>query len=619
MITQRGIHVNKDILPLFPCKSCHSPVAKAMSGWLLSAACVGLLPAPSAAADEQMAVSAVDDRASWVQFPPPKPKPVQADRESVAPAAPEQKAKPAPPASNAATPSNPAAEAPVRGINIIGFKFSGNHAISSDDLSKALSPLLGFKSGMADFDQIAEAVTQVYKARGLLARGELPKQELSNGWLRINVTEATFAGTVVSDPQGLLPASNLIVKIIDTQQARGQPVKLGAIDAASAQLAELPGIQSQISLQAGQAAGETVALVQLSQGKETEVQVSLDNNGARSVGTFRQVVLLNFNNPRKVADKFSVNILNSEGAQFGRLNYVVPVGAIGWRLGGNASVMHYKLVQDFASLKAQGPSTSVGLALNGPLWQTGQRKLHFNWALDNKHYRNDAADEMVSRYQSQTSTWGLEYANADPSGAWQYRSGVDWTLGYLDLSASTLSHISKDSETTQTAGYFQRLRLNHFQRVALGQASSFNAQLQAQFANRNLDGSEKFYLGGAQGVRAYPSNEAGGSQALLASLELQHQLPLGDNRLTLAGFYDWGEAMMNKDNNYPNAASLNRYALQGAGLWLGSSINTGHGQADIKLTWARRIGSNPGANTAGLDQDGSHSLDRYWLNMNYAF
>ena len=617
-----------------------------MSGWLLSAVCVGLLPAHSAAAAEQMAVSAVDDRAGWVQFPPPKPKPVQADRESVAPAAPEQKATPAVPASNAAAPStpaapstaapavppskaappstpappsNPAAEAPARGINIIGFKFSGNHAISSDDLSKALSPLLGVKSEMADFDQIAEAVTRVYKERGLLARGELPKQELSNGWLRINVTEAKFAGTVVNDPQGLLPASNLIVKIIDTQQARGQTVKLGAIDAASAQLAELPGIQSQISLQAGEAAGETVALVQLSKGKQTEVQVSLDNNGARSVGAFRQIVLLNFNNPRKVADKFSVNILNSEGAQFGRLNYVVPVGATGWRLGGNASFMHYKLVQDFASLNAQGPSASVGLALNGPLWQTGQRKLHLNWALDNKHYRNDASDVMLSRYQSQTSTWGLDYANADPSGAWQYRSGVDWTLGYLDLSASTSSHISRDSETTQTAGYFQRLRLNHFQRVALGQASSFNAQLQAQFANQNLDGSEKFYLGGAQGVRAYPSNEAGGSQALLASLELQHQLPLGDNRLTLAGFYDWGEAMMNKDNNYPNAASLNRYALQGAGLWLGSSINTGHGQADIKLTWARRIGSNPGANTAGLDQDGSLSLDRYWLNMNYAF
>ena len=625
MITQRGIHVNKDILPLFPCKSCQPSVAKAMSGWLLSAVCVGLLPAHSAAAAEQMAVSAVDDRAGWVQFPPPKPKPVQADRESVAPAAPEQKATPAVPASNAAAPSTPAppstpaAEAPARGINIIGFKFSGNHAISSDDLSKALAPLLGLKSEMADFDQIAEAVTRVYKERGLLARGELPKQELSNGWLRINVTEAKFAGTVVNDPQGLLPASNLIVKIIDTQQARGQTVKLGAIDAASAQLAELPGIQSQISLQAGEAAGETVALVQLSKGKQTEVQVSLDNNGARSVGAFRQIVWLNFNNPRKVADKFSVNILNSEGAQFGRLNYVVPVGVTGWRLGGNASFMHYKLVQDFASLNAQGPSASVGLALNGPLWQTGQRKLHFNWALDNKHYRNDAADEMVSRYQSQTSTWGLEYANADPSGAWQYRSGVDWTVGYLDLSASTSSHISRDSETTQTSGYFQRLRLNHFQRVALGQASSFNAQLQAQFANQNLDGSEKFYLGGAQGVRAYPSNEAGGSQALLASLELQHQLPLGDNRLTLAGFYDWGEAMMNKDNNYPNAASLNRYALQGAGLWLGSSINTGHGQADIKLTWARRIGSNPGANTAGLDQDGSLSLDRYWLNMNYAF
>lgn len=606
-----------------------------MPGWLLTAVAVGLLHAPGTgvAAEAVQAITAKDDRTNWVQFPAPKPKPVQSGRDSVAPVVAEPTVKPAPPAAvNTASEPAPAPKAmeptpaskptetePARGIQIVGFKFSGNHAISSADLSQALSPFLGYKRQMADFDAITETVTQLYKERGLLARGELPKQELSNGWLRINVTEAKFAGTVVDDPQGLLPASSLIVKIMDTQQARGQAVQLRALEMASSQLAELPGIQSQISLQAGEAPGETVALVQLSKGKETDVQIGLNNHGARSVGASRQNVLVNFNNPRKVADRFSVNILSSEGSKYGRLGYTVPVGAAGWRLGGNVSAMQYQLVKDFASLNAQGPSFSTGLELSGPLLREAQRQWQFTWAVDDKRYRNDAAGEMVSKYQSQTSTWGLNYSNADPLGSWQHRSGAEWAWGYLDLSESTPSHITKDAQTVQTAGPFQRLRLNHFQRLGLGPSTSLTAQLQGQWANKNLDGAEKFYLGGAQGVRAYPSNEAGGSQAVLTSFELQQQWPVGNNRLTLAGFFDWGEVLINKNNDYINANSLNRYDLKGAGLWMGSSFNTGHGQADVKLTWARRIGSNPGANLAGLDQDGSLSLDRYWLNMNYAF
>ena len=76
-------------------------------------------------------------------------------------------------------------------------------------------------------------------------------------------------------------------------------------------------------------------------------------------------------------------------------------------------------------------------------------------------------------------------------------------------------------------------------------------------------------------------------------------------------------SVRNKFSSFTTA--LNHYQLQGAGLWLGSSVNSGLGQTDFKLTWARRIGHNPNANSSGLDQDGSLVLNRYLFNINHAF
>ena len=73
--------MNKLILPPFRPEPWGLPVAKAMAGVLLSSATAGLLHLPNAwAADELLAISTTDDRANWVQFPPPKPKAVHFDQ-----------------------------------------------------------------------------------------------------------------------------------------------------------------------------------------------------------------------------------------------------------------------------------------------------------------------------------------------------------------------------------------------------------------------------------------------------------------------------------------------------------------------------------------------------------
>jgi hemolysin activation/secretion protein len=131
---------------------------------------------------------------------------------------------------------------------------------------------------------------------------------------------------------------------------------------------------------------------------------------------------------------------------------------------------------------------------------------------------------------------------------------------------------------------------------------SFYAALAGQQAHQNLDSSERFYLGGANGVRAYPANEAGGSSANLANLELRWKLSDG---VTLAGFIDSGAV-----RNYENAG--NNYSLSGAGLTLLWQASAG---VNLKATWASRIGNNP--YPANATESNKH--DRFWLSASLPF
>ena len=155
------------------------------------------------------------------------------------------------------------------------------------------------------------------------------------------------------------------------------------------------------------------------------------------------------------------------------------------------------------------------------------------------------------------------------------------------------------------------LSLNRLQ--TLNNHLSLYAAASAQTSNRNLDSSEKLYLGGITGVRAYPSSEAGGSEGNTLTIELRERL---QNNLTLTGFYDYGWIKANHDNNVTSPANPNGYVLQGYGL----SVTWQATQAvDVKATLAQRMGNNPAAQANGTDGDGTKKVTRLWVSTGISF
>ncbi|MEM5770230.1 MAG: ShlB/FhaC/HecB family hemolysin secretion/activation protein, partial [Bacillota bacterium] len=97
-----------------------------------------------------------------------------------------------------------------------------------------------------------------------------------------------------------------------------------------------------------------------------------------------------------------------------------------------------------------------------------------------------------------------------------------------------------------------------------------------------LDSSEKMYLGGGNGVRAYPQGEASGDQGYLLTTELRYQT--NNPALQLVGFIDHGYVQGNH-HDYVGAAE-NR-TLSGAGLGL---IYSRSKQYTLRLDYAWKLG-----------------------------
>lgn len=519
----------------------------------------------------------------------------------------EQERQPVLPArvpSELAPPPEPMKDLGGARVTVNEFRVAGNTLLSSEVLLAALKPWLNRSLSFTELQNAAAEVATRYRQAGYVVRAYLPQQDVSQGMVTVHVIEARL-GRIRVEGESRVSNSRLEKSLL-AAQAAGQPINADNLDRALLILEDTPGAGASGVLVAGNTPATTDLLLKLTTSLLTRIDLSLDNTGSPATGRLRAGAGLTLASPLKLGDLFNANLSHTEGSDYGRLAYSLPVGYDGWRVGVNGSDMRYRLTGDaFAALNARGSSTSYGLEASYPIVRSRQRNLYLALNYDHKRFDNQANGATTSRYNTDALSAGLAgivYDDFHGGGA----SSANLTLvsGKVDLSNSPSQ--AADAATTRSDGSFSKLRYSLSRLQALSQQLSFNALLSGQAAGKNLDSSEKFYLGGPSGVRAYPAGEGGGSEGQLLNLELRLKLP---RQAQLAAFYDWGRVHVNVDNSFVGAPALNTYNLKGAGLSLSWALS----QMNLRLTYARRLGSNPNAGVNGVDQDGTLIKNRVWL------
>lgn len=497
-------------------------------------------------------------------------------------------------------------------VTVSSFLFTGNTLLSAEQFAPAVAGFLNRPLNFAELQKAAVVVADAYRKAGWIVRAYLPRQEIEDGIVTIQIVEAVFGGTRFEGKPSRI-ATERLLPIVEAAQAKGAPLNADALDRALLLLNDLPGVAVAGSLAEGKQEKETDLVLKLADEPLVNGEVGADNAGSRSTGKERVTGTLYLNSPLGIGDQLNANLMHSQGTDYARLAFTLPVGYDGWRVGANASHLSYRLITpEFAPLNARGTSSTAGLEASYPLIRARLRNLYLLFNYDHKRFDNKSGGATTTRYKIDTFAASLNANLFDTLGGGGANSGsLALVQGKLDLDASP--NQAADAATTRAAGHFTKLRYAASRQQVVTDAVSVFAGLSGQAAGKNLDSAEKFYLGGPNGVRAYPANEGGGSVGQLVNLELRARLP---ENFTLTGFYDWGRVTVNRNNDFTGAATLNNYSLKGAGLAVGWLASFG---LNLKATWAHRIGSNPNATATGNDQDGSLSRNRFWLQANLPF
>lgn len=506
-------------------------------------------------------------------------------------------------------------------ITVSSFRFVGNTLVDSAELAKAVSGFVGRPLSFTELQQAAAAVANAYREAGWIVRAYLPRQDVSGGVVSIQIVEAIFGGTRIEGEKPSRESVQRIEDMVARRQKLGEPLNADAVDRALLLASDLPAVTVAGSLEAGTKAGETNLALKFADKPMFMGDGTVDNTGSRSTGRSRFAGNLYVNSPFQAGELFTANYIRTWGSdQFAPpgSNYIrfaagLPVGLDGLRVGVNGSYMGYRLISsEYEALDAKGSSTTVGLEASYPIIRSRIRNLFINANIDHKAFDNRVLDATTSNYTSDSLTLTLSGNLFDKLGGGGANSAsLAFTTGRLNLDGSP--NEAADAATTRTAGAYSKLRFSISRQQAITPELSAYFSYAGQLASKNLDSSEKFYLGGAYGVRAYPTNEGGGSHAHLVNFELRQRLPEG---FTLVGFVDYGRVQVNQDNSFAGAAAPNRYDLKGGGLSVVWQSDVG---AMVKATWAHRFGVNPNRTTAGYDQDGTLIKDRFWISANMSF
>lgn len=499
-----------------------------------------------------------------------------------------------------ATPTAPA-QATEATVQVNAFAFKGNTLLGSDALQTALVSFTNRALTLAQLKEAADAITNTYREAGWTVRAFVPKQEIDNGVVTLQIVEAVFGGaSVQTTPIERIDASRL-VNMAETVLSKGQPIHASDIDRALLLLDDLPGVSVSGNLTEGQRDGETDLAIFAADDALINGNASVDNQGSRATGTDRLSVNLSLNSPLRLGDALTINALQTQGSEYQRFGYTVPVGYTGWRAGLHSSRLNYRVItREFDTGNPEttphGTATTQGWDASYALVRSQMNNVNLALSFDNKKFDNIFATSATS--------YGIRVYNATLSA----NQTDQWNGGGITNSSITLTSGDKSTD-----GQYHKFNLNLSRLQSLTETLSLYVAASAQTASTNLDSSERIYLGGATGVRAYPSSEGGGSEGNTLTLELRQRLP---NNISLIGFYDYGHVKVNRDNNIAPVANPNLYNLQGYGLTVAWQATQ---TMDFKATVAQRVGDNPAADNKGLDRDGTKKITRIWLSSSIAF
>lgn len=506
------------------------PLASLLTAWLLWSAC-GAYAAP----EKPDAGSLLQDAKQIEKQLPSRQQPDVTAQEALPPAVSESGLK----------------------VLVRGYQITGQEIFSQNQLDALLTSYKDKELTYGQLQQAANTITQHFRKQGyLVAQAYLPAQEMDNGIVNINVLVGRY-GEIILKNSSAVPDHILRWQLAGITP--GSYVQNSQLERAALLASDLSGLTAKLTLAPGKQPGTTDVIVEATAApRRMAGSLSVNNWGNRFTGTYQSTAALTLYNPLLAGDNATLSISTTgSGQTTGNINWSLPVSE-GSSLNLGYSALHYAIGEEYGFLNADGTAYTQHADWTYALQRSRNSNLNLRLGYESKRLEDLVGfSHATTDKRSHNFSFSLFGDNTDRLGGGGANSySVTWYRGSLSGSSNTVNLPTGDWEKTMVSFYRQQYLADRL--------TAFVA-ISGQLASTNLDTSERFSLGGANAVRAYPSGEASGDEAYLFTGELRWTLPTKNSKAItqLTAFYDAGISHIEKT---PAIPAQNRRSIAGAGL-----------------------------------------------------
>ena len=462
------------------------------------------------------------------------------------PPAPQAPAAPAIRIEETTAPAVPGSES-VR-VLVNELRLSGTHAFAPAQLVAVAKFTPGSQLTLADLQEMASRITEFYRQHGyFVARAYLPAQDVTSHVVTIAVSEGQYGKVTLRNQSRLSDrvASGLL-KGLDS----GDAITIAPLESRLLLLSDVPGVKVTSTLAPGATPGTSDLLVDVTPAPLVSGSVDADNAGNPYTGEYRLGATVYLNDPFGLGDLASLRLLTSgSGLKYGRAAYQMPFGRV--TAGVAYSKLDYELGKQFDVLGAHGTADVASAYATVPLMRSRDSNLYAGLAYDDKTFRDEIdLFNAVTDKEARVATLSLYGNHQDGIGGGGMNTFfASVSSGSLDI--QTPGALAIDEASARTNGGYGKFWFNASRVQRITDRVSLRGDISGQLASKNLDASEKFVLGGMDGVRAYPQGEGFGDEGVIASVEaslllagLSAHVP---GQVHVLGFVDGGRITINKN------------------------------------------------------------------------
>jgi hemolysin activation/secretion protein len=405
----------------------------------------------------------------------------------------------------------------------------------------------------------------------------VPEQEIIRSTIKIAILPGRYGNITLNNESKL---DNDVAERISKKLHTGDIIKTISLETTIHNLNNLPGVKASTVLSPGTAKGTSDIVINIRDHKKHEGIAYVSNYGSKYSGRYQYAAQETINNISHKGDLLRIGTsISNKLMQNYYMSYEMNVGRSSSTIGIGLSHMNYDIDSYLASMGMEGKANTISVYGKTPIYKTSKKNLDVLYGYNYRSLQDSiSSPNWDSDRHSHSGYIGLAGSvNQHQKSSFYYN---------LILTHGVMETDSADAELMDSvnhfSGGFTKGNADITAIQSLGHSTDILFRAQGQLASKNLDSSERFYLGGAQGVRAYPQGECSGDEGILGTAELRWYTPVSG--LTLSCYLDGGEVRLRKSDNAHTSL-------------LGWGVGLNYKTTDnwfARVDYARRIGGYDG-------------------------